>query len=144
MGRQAFLFGGSAAGELSRENRRSGKAKLKPVRARKAALFDPEPDVPVDPASPFLPGLEPPKDERTLMQRLLENGTTTLDRLHQAMILFGRGQTALLKPFLFETGMGQHERYWTLADCLSRLYPSKSDEKRWVDGVLGRKKGMGF
>ncbi|MBN1936228.1 MAG: hypothetical protein JW934_16285 [Anaerolineae bacterium] len=24
------------------------------------------------------------------------------------------------------------------------LYPSQTDEKRWVDGVLARKKGLGF
>jgi len=78
------------------------------------------------------------------MQRLLENGTTMLDRLHQAMILFGRAQTALLKPFLTETAMGPSDRFWTLAQALSALYPDGSDEKRLVDGVLARKKPLGF
>ena len=27
---------------------------------------------------------------------------------------------------------------------ISALYPSSTDEKRWVDGVLARKKGLGF
>ena len=103
-----------------------------------------EPDVPNDPNQPFIPGFEPPRDERTLLQRLRENGTTMLDRLHQAMILFGRGQTALLKPFLMETGMGQSDRFWMLAQALSALYPTGTDEKRWVDGVLARKKGLGL
>jgi hypothetical protein len=31
-----------------------------------------------------------------------------------------------------------------LAQALSALYPKSSDEKRWVDGVLARKKGLGF
>jgi hypothetical protein len=31
-----------------------------------------------------------------------------------------------------------------LTKNLSALYPSSTDEKRWVDGVLARKKGLGF
>jgi len=31
-----------------------------------------------------------------------------------------------------------------LAQALSALYPPGTDEKRWVDGVLARKKGLGF
>ena len=31
-----------------------------------------------------------------------------------------------------------------LAQALSALYPRGTEEKRWVDGVLGRKKGLGF
>ena len=144
VGKQAFLIDEVASGARSGDGRRVGRARLKAVRARKAVLFDPEPDVPNDPNQPFIPGLEPPRDERTLMQRLRENGTTMLDRLHQAMILFGRGQTALLKPFLMETGMGQSDRFWMLAQALSALYPTGTDEKRWVDGVLARKKGLGL
>jgi len=36
------------------------------------------------------------------------------------------------------------QRFWTLAQALSALYPAGTDEKRWVDGVLARKKGLGF
>ena len=35
-------------------------------------------------------------------------------------------------------------RYWRLAQALSTLYPASTDEKRWVDGVLARKKWFGF
>ena len=31
-----------------------------------------------------------------------------------------------------------------VAPALSVLYPSSTDEKRWVDGVLARKKSLGF
>ena len=31
-----------------------------------------------------------------------------------------------------------------LAQALSALYPKHVEEKRWVDGVLGRKKGLGL
>lgn len=71
-------------------------------------------------------------------------GTTTLDRVHQSMILFAAGRSEAMKRFLVEEAVGRDGRFWTLADCLSKLYPPKSDEKRWVDGVLARKKGLGF
>lgn len=74
----------------------------------------------------------------------LEAGSTTLDRLHQTMLLFGVGRGEALRRFLVENGVGKDTRFWRLAQALSALYPSGSDEKRWVDGVLARKKGLGF
>ena len=71
-------------------------------------------------------------------------GATTLDRLHQAMLLFGLGRADALKRFLVEDGVGKQAQFWTLAQSLSALYPKGTDEKRWVDGVLARKKGLGF
>ena len=71
-------------------------------------------------------------------------GTTTLDRLHQAMILFGAGRSDALKRFVVEEGAGKDPRFWKLAQSFSALYPPGSDEKRWVDGVLARKKALGF
>ena len=71
-------------------------------------------------------------------------GKTILDRLHQAMILFGAGRAEALRRFLVEEGIGSDERFWRLAQALSALYPSNTDEKRWVDGVLARKKSLGF
>jgi len=71
-------------------------------------------------------------------------GQTTLDRVHQAMLLFASGRSAALKRFLVEEGIGRDSRFWTLAQALSALYPSNTQEKRWVDGVLARKKGLGF
>ncbi|MCY2991652.1 MAG: DUF1156 domain-containing protein [Planctomycetota bacterium] len=71
-------------------------------------------------------------------------GSTVLDRLHQAMILFAAGRGELLKRFLTEEGVGTDARFWTLAQSFSALYPRGTDEKRWVDGVLARKKGLGL
>jgi putative DNA methylase len=71
-------------------------------------------------------------------------GATALDRVHQAMILFGRGQAEALKRFVVEEGAGTDARFWKLAQSLSALYPPGTNEKRWVDGVLARKKGLGF
>lgn len=71
-------------------------------------------------------------------------GETTLDRVHQAMILFGAGRSDALKRFVVEEGVGKDARFWKLAQSLSALYLANSDEKRWVDGVLARKKSLGF
>ena len=71
-------------------------------------------------------------------------GATVLDRLHQAMILFAAGRGEALKRFLVEEGVGRDSRFWRLAQALSALYPAGTEEKRWVDGVLARKKGLGF
>lgn len=71
-------------------------------------------------------------------------GSTVLDRLHQAMILFAAGRGADLKRFLVDEGAGRDDRFWRLADSLVALYPAGSEERRWVEGVLGRKKSLGF
>jgi hypothetical protein len=60
------------------------------------------------------------------------------------MILFAAGRSEALKRFLVDDGVGSDKRFWTLAQSLSALYPAGTDEKRWVDGVLARKKGLGF
>jgi len=71
-------------------------------------------------------------------------GQTVLDQVHQSMILFAAGRTEALKRFMVEEGIGRNPLFWRLSQALSALYPSNTDEKRWVDGVLARKKGLGF
>ncbi len=71
-------------------------------------------------------------------------GTTVLDRVHQAMILFAGNRGELLKRFLVEDGVGKDDRFWKLADNLNKLYPPGTEERRWVEGVLARKKGLGL
>src|SRR5512135_3141805 len=39
---------------------------------------------------------------------------------------------------------GHDDRFGKLTQSLSALYPNGIDEKRWVDGVLACKKGLGF
>ena len=52
---------------------------------------------------------------------------------------------ARLHPrFLADGAVGRRPSFWKLAQALSALYPMGTDEKRWVDGVLSRKKGAGF
>ncbi len=71
-------------------------------------------------------------------------GNTVLDRVHQAMILFAAGRGEALRRFLVDEGVGRDERFWRLAKALLALYPTGSDERRWVEGVQARKKGLGF
>jgi putative DNA methylase len=71
-------------------------------------------------------------------------GTTILDRLHQSMILFGAQRGELLKRFLVEDGVGKDARLWKLAQSLAALYPPGTEERRWVEGVLARMKGLGL
>ena len=67
---------------------------------------------------------------------------TTLDRVHQGMILFAAGRGEALKQLFVNEGAGNDPRIWSLAQALSALYPPTTDEKRWVDGLLARKKGL--
>jgi putative DNA methylase len=70
-------------------------------------------------------------------------GSTVLDRLHQAMLLFSNGRSDALKRFIQED-IGQDQGLWSLAQSLSALYPAGSEERRWVEGVLTRKKSLGI
>jgi putative DNA methylase len=144
LGDQLTLFGVSKA--RARKKLRHAKPpviNLKPVEQR-SDLVDTSIVQEHDPTEPFLPGLRPNEDLRSTLERLVDNGSTVLDRLHQAMLLFARSQSALLRPFIVETHMVTDHRFWRLAQALSALYPKNTDEKRWVDGVLAKKKGLGF
>lgn len=71
-------------------------------------------------------------------------GGSVLDRIHRSMILFAAGRGEALKGFLVNDGVGADQRFWRLAQALSALYPKGTDERRWVEGVLARKKGLGL
>ena len=74
----------------------------------------------------------------------LTPGATTLDRVHQAMLMFSAGRSSALKTFLTDEGVGRQVAFWGLCQAFSALYLPGTDEKRWVDGVLARKKSLGF
>jgi hypothetical protein len=78
------------------------------------------------------------------LQNAAKPGDTTLDRLHQAMILFAAGRGEALRRFLVDEGAGKDQRFWRLAQSLCALYPSGTDERHWAEGVLARKKGLGL
>jgi putative DNA methylase len=91
-----------------------------------------------------------PDDQTTLTNEPLptENittlGQTSLDRVHEAMILFSDGKMENLRRFVVDQGAGRDPRFWRMAQALSALYPRDSSDKRWVDGLLSRKKSFGF
>ncbi|MFH0817265.1 MAG: hypothetical protein V1909_01390 [Candidatus Micrarchaeota archaeon] len=61
--------------------------------------------------------------------------TTTLDRVHAAMLLQANGQTNALRALL----KAEQERgpdFIRLANALSALYPKQSEEKRLLDAML--------
>jgi hypothetical protein len=72
------------------------------------------------------------------------SGVTVLDRVHQSMILFAAGRGEALRRFLVDEGAGRDQRFWRLAQALAALYPAGTDERRWVEGVQARKKGLGL
>ena len=131
--RSRFLFS-SAAAEAERPVARGGKGRNLQMVLPGLGTDDAVDSSPaaVSPRS-FTPTDTPPTP-----------GATTLDRVHQSMILFGDGRSEAMRRFLVEDGAGADARFWSLAQALSALYPAGSEEKRWVDGVLARKRGLGF
>jgi hypothetical protein len=69
---------------------------------------------------------------------------TVLDSVHKSMLLFATNRSEALRRFLVGEGVGRDQRFWKLAQSLVALYPMGSDEKRWVEGVMARKKGLGL
>jgi hypothetical protein len=129
------------------------EARLLPVAERTRHLFGKDEEEPARPARKKakaqlnmfaeLTGAEDTEaawQEKTV-KRL---GETTLDRVHQAMILFAAGRGEALKRFIVDDGVGRDGKFWRLAQALSALYPTGTDERRWVEGVMARKKQFGF
>lgn len=94
----------------------------------------------------FMKEIEKEESDTAIINELARMNTaeTTLDKLHQTMLLFAANRGEAMKRLLVEEGFGRDNNFWKLAQALSALYPAGSDEKRWVDGVLARKKGLGF
>jgi hypothetical protein len=128
--------GAAAAGGLPGRALRRAVAGARRTKPPEPSLFDsPGAGQPADsPAAAWSP----------LAEAEFTAGRTTLDRVHQAMLLFGAGRSDALRRFLVEEGAGRDERYWHLAQALSALYPAGSEEKRWMDGVLVWKKRLGL
>jgi len=83
-------------------------------------------------------------DGRWGEKAVTKTGETTLDCVHQSMILFAATRGEALRRFLVDDGIGKDQRFWRLANALAALYPRNTDERRWVEGVLARKKGLGL
>ncbi len=133
--RARHLFGQESGGD----GRRPGRA-APPDAPRQLSWLD---SLPAEEAAALAaPDTSPAGDARAAAAR--GGASTTLDRVHQSMLLFAGGRSDAMRRFLVDDGIGNDERFWRLAQALSALYPSHSEEKRWVDGVLARKKSLGF
>lgn len=62
-------------------------------------------------------------------------GATTLDRVHAAMILQASGRSHALRGLL-KSELERGPDFLRLANALSALYPTGSDEKRLIDAML--------
>ena len=133
------------------------KARLRPVAERAAWLFGkPENDQKVEKKKDRLRAKKAqltmfePSPEEIHEQAVLDGlavekvGDTTLDRVHQAMLLFGNGRGDALKRFLVDDGAGRDAKFWKLAQALVALYPQGTEERRWAEGLQARKKGLGL
>jgi hypothetical protein len=128
------------------------KARMLSVGERAKHLFGTEANrsQPRRSARPSQPSLfstsgEPDEEQAGLgFAQVPELGQTLLDRVHQSMLLFSSGSGAALQRFLVDEGAGRDQRFWTLAQALSALYPNNTEEKRWVDGVMARKTTLGL
>ena len=127
---------------------KGAKARLLAVVERRRHLFGREGDGQrrrsQEPQPSMFSGLGQPDDQELAERNAPPLGKTALDRVHQSMLLFADGRSAALNSFLVNDGAGRDPRFWRLAQALSALYPRNSEEKRWIDGVLARKKGLGF
>jgi putative DNA methylase len=62
-------------------------------------------------------------------------GVTTLDRVHAAMLLQAGGQANALRA-LIKSEQDRGPDFLRLANALSALYPTGSEEKRLLDAML--------
>jgi putative DNA methylase len=65
----------------------------------------------------------------------IKRETTTLDRIHAAMLLQASGQTNALRALL-KAEQDRGPDFIRLANALSALYPKQSEEKRLLDAML--------
>jgi len=68
-------------------------------------------------------------------EAMAQAGVTTLDRVHAAMLLQAGGQANALRA-LINAELDRSPDFLRLANALSALYPSGSEEKRLLDAML--------
>jgi len=86
-------------------------------------------------APPQIKGHRQRKKEDLLAGASAKAGTTTLDRVHAAMLLQASGQTNALRALL-KAEQDRGPDFIRLANALSALYPKQSEEKRLLDAML--------
>jgi adenine-specific DNA methylase len=62
-----------------------------------------------------------------------------IDVLHQVLILWSQGRREEMKMILKETGYGENDAFYRVAQAISETLPNDSKEKRLLDGFLSGK-----
>lgn len=75
---------------------------------------------------------EPETANRQRLPEMVVRGALLPEPVHSSPAHRGHG------------GAGADERFQSLAQALSAIYPCGTGEKRWVDGLVGRRKGLGL
>ena len=86
--------------------------------------------------SPEIKSRRPRKKKEITAESSSKAGvTTTLDRVHAAMLLQASGQTNALRALL-KAEVDRGPDFLRLGNALSALYPRESEEKRLLDAML--------
>jgi adenine-specific DNA methylase len=86
-------------------------------------------------APPQIKGHRQRKKKGLPAETTAKAGTTTLDRVHAAMLLQASGQTNALRALL-KAEVDRGPDFLRLGNALSALYPRESEEKRLLDAML--------
>jgi len=86
-------------------------------------------------APPQIKGHRQRKKKGLTAETTAKAGTTTLDRVHAAMLLQASGQTNALRALL-KAEVDRGPDFLRLGNALSALYPRESEEKRLLDAML--------
>ena len=84
---------------------------------------------------PQIKGHRQRKKKGLTAETIAKAGTTTLDRIHAAMLLQASGQTNALRALL-KAEVERGPDFLRLGNALSALYPRDSEEKRLLDAML--------
>jgi adenine-specific DNA methylase len=69
----------------------------------------------------------------------LEGSNGLIDVLHSALILWSEGKREDMKEMLQESGFGNKDAFYRVAQAISETLPSESKEKKLLDGFLSGK-----
>ncbi len=129
-------------------SQKKGVVRLLPIAERAKPLFGDEGigtatnwlTTPTDPQATLFPTSKPElplrqRRTRTAPTDFEPTGTTTLDRIHAAMIFQSTGNTQALAT-LIEAEQSRGPDFLRLSNALSALYPRESQEKRLLDAML--------
>jgi hypothetical protein len=86
-------------------------------------------------APPKIKGHRQRKEKGLPAETAAKAVTTTLDRVHAAMLLQASGQTNALRALL-KAEVDRGPDFLRFANALSALYPRESEEKRLLDAML--------